>query len=92
MRGNQVVEDGRHLGQKFAGALQRRDGVVEVGRRGIVGNRGDLGGMVDKRLLEGRQEVLRADLVEWRRREGRHPGLQKRVRLGRHCIRILVGF
>ena len=73
VRRDQVVEDRRDLGEQLAGALQRRDGVGEVGRGRIVGDRGDLGGMVGEGLLEGRQEVLRRDLVEGRRLERRLP-------------------
>ena len=35
-----IVEHGRDLGEQLAGALQRRDRVGEVGRGGIVGDRG----------------------------------------------------
>jgi hypothetical protein len=88
MRRDQVVEDGGDLVEQLAGALQRRDGVGEVGRGRIVGDRGDLGGVVGKGLLEGGQEVLRRDLVEGRGRKRRHPGLQQRVGQG---VRSLAG-
>ncbi len=80
MRRDQVVEHRRHPGEQLAGALQRRDGVGEVGRGRIMGDRGDLGGMVGEGLLEGRQEVLGRDFRERRRFERRLPGLQQRVR------------
>ena len=48
-----------------------------VGR--IVGDRGDLGGVIGEGLLEGGQEMLRRDLGEWRRLERRLPRLQQRV-------------
>ncbi len=89
MRRDQVVEDGCDLVQQLAGALQRRDGVGEVGRGRIIGDRRDLGGVVGERLLEGGQEVLRRDLVERRGRKRRQPGLQQRVGLG---VRSLAGF
>ena len=73
MRRHQVVEHRRHLGEQLARALQRGDGVGEVGRRRIVGDRGDLGGVVGKGLLEGGQEMLRRDLGERRRLERRLP-------------------
>jgi hypothetical protein len=79
MRRHQVVEHRRDLGEQLAGALQRGDGVGEVRRGGIVGDRGDLGGVVGKGLLEGGQEMLRRDLGERRRLERRLPRLQQRV-------------
>ena len=79
VRRDQGVEHRRDLGEQLAGALQRRDGVVEVGRRRIVNDCGDLGRVVGEGLLEGRQEVLRRDLVERRRLERRLPGRQQRV-------------
>ena len=82
MRRHQVVEHRRDLGEQLARALQRGDGVGEVRRRRIVGDRGDLGGVVGEGLLEGRQEMLRRDLGERRRLERRLPGLQQRVRSG----------
>ncbi len=88
MRRDEVVEDRRDLGEELAGALQRRDGVGEVGGRRIVGDRRDLGGVVGEGLLEGRQKVLGLDLVEGRGRKRRHPGLQQRVGLG---VRGLAG-
>ena len=76
---DQVVEHRRDLGEQLARALQRRDGVGEVGRRRIVGDRGDLGRVVGEGLLEGRQEVLGRDRVEGRGLERRLPGLEQRV-------------
>ena len=76
---DQVVEHRRDLAQELARALQRRDGVGEVRHRGIVGDRGDLGGVVGEGLLEGRQEMLGDDSVERRGLERRLPGLEQRV-------------
>jgi hypothetical protein len=89
MRRDEVVEDRGDLAEQLARALQRRDGVGEVGRGRVVGDRSDLGGVVREGLLEGRQEVLRLDLIEGRGRKWRHPGLQQRVGLG---VRSLAGF
>jgi hypothetical protein len=47
-----------------------------------MADRRDLGGMVGKGTLEGRQEVLRLDLGERRRLERRLPRLEQRVCLG----------
>ena len=79
MRRDQVVEHRRHLGEQLARALQRGDGVGEVRRRGVVVDRGDLGGVVGEGLLEGRKEMLGRDLGERRRLERRLPRLQQRV-------------
>ncbi len=79
MRRHQIVEHRRNLGEQFSGALQRGDGVGEVRRRGIVGDRGDLGRVVGEGLLEGGEEMFRRDLRERRRLERRLPRLQQRV-------------
>ncbi|MGY4166866.1 hypothetical protein ACVIM8_000939 [Bradyrhizobium sp. USDA 4529] len=79
MRRDQVVEHRRDLRQQFAGALQRGDGVVEVGQRRIVGDRSHFRGMIGEGLLEGGQEMLRLDLGERRRLERRPPCLQEGV-------------
>ena len=79
VRRHQVVEHRRHLGEQLARALQRGDGVGEVRRGRVVGDGGNLGGMIGERLLEGGQEVFRHDLLKWRRLERRLPGLQQRV-------------
>ena len=81
MRRHQVVEHGRDLGEQLARALQRGDGVGEVGRGRIMGDRGDLGSVIDEGPLEGRKEMLRRDLVEGRRLKRRLPRLQQRVGL-----------
>ena len=76
---HQVVKHRRHPGEQLARALQRRDGVGEIRRGGIVGDRRDLGGMIGEGLLEGGQEMLGRDLGEWRGLERRLPRLEKRV-------------
>ena len=92
VRRDQVVEHGCDPGEQLAGALQRRHGVGEVRRRGIVGDRRDLGGMVDKGLLEGRQEVLRLDLGKRRRLERRLPRPEQRIVASFRRGRRLQGF
>ena len=92
MRRHQVVEHGRDLGEQLARALQRSDGVGEVGRGWIMGDRGDLGSVIDEGLLEGRKEMLRRDLVEGRRLKRRLPRLQQRVGRRLRGGRILQGF
>ena len=57
-----------------------------------MGDRRDLGGMVGKGLLEGRQEVLRLDLGKRRRLERRLPRLQQRICAGFRGGRRLQGF
>ena len=42
-------------------------------------DRGDFGGMIGERLLEGGEEMLRRDVSEWRRLERRLPRPQQRV-------------
>ncbi len=79
MRRDQVIEDGSDPGQQLGGALKGRDGVGEVGRRGIVGDGVDLGRVVGEGLLEGGKEMLGGDRVEWRGLERRLPGLEQRV-------------
>jgi hypothetical protein len=44
-----------------------------------MGDRGDLGSVIDEGLLEGRKEMFRRDLVEGRRLKRRLPRLQQRV-------------
>ena len=56
--------------------------LAKSGVAGIVGDRGDLGGVIGEGLLEGRQEMLRRDLRKRRGLERRLPGLQQRVCLG----------
>ena len=92
VRRHQVVEHRRDLGEQLAGALQRRDGVGEVGRGGIVGDRRDLGGVIGKGPLEGGQEMLGRDFGKRRRLERRLPRLQQRVGLGLRGGRHLQGF
>jgi hypothetical protein len=93
MRRHQVVEHRRDPGEQLARALQRGDGVVEVRRRRIVGDRGDLGGMVGEGLLEGGQEMLGRDLGKWRGLERRLPRPEQRVgRCGLAKCRRLQGF
>ena len=94
MRRHQVVEHRRHPGEQLARALQRGDGVGEVRRRRVVGDGGDLGGVVGEGLLEGGEEMLGRDLGEWRGLERRLPRLQQRVgrslRGGRRLPRFLT--
>jgi hypothetical protein len=61
-------------------------------RGGIVGDRGDLGGVIGKRPLEGRQEVLRENFGKRRRLERRLPRLQERICRGFRRGRILLSF
>ncbi len=79
MRRHQIVEHRCHTAEQLAGALQRRDRIGEVRRGRIVHDRGNLGRMVEKRLFEGRHEVLGLDLVERRGLERGLPGFQKRI-------------
>jgi hypothetical protein len=79
--------------EQLAGALQRRNGVGEVGRGGIVGDGRDLGRVIGKGPLEGRQEVLGRDFgkesgVSNGVCHGRSNGFALGVRRGR----ILQGF
>ena len=92
MRRHQVVEHRRNPGEQFARALQRDDGVGEIRRRRIVGDGGDLGGVIGEGLLEGRHEVLRLDLGERRRLERRLPRRQQRVGGCLRSRRCLQGF
>ena len=74
---------------------ERSSAVMVLAKSGcgrIVGDRGDLGGMVGEGLLEGRQEMLRHDLGERRRLERRLPGLQQRVGLSFRGSRRFQGF
>jgi hypothetical protein len=48
-----------------------------------MGDRGDLGRVVGKGLLKGGEEMLRLDLIKWRRLESRLPRLEQRV-----CLRL----
>jgi hypothetical protein len=65
-----------------AGALHRRNGVAEVGRVGVLGDRLDFHEVRRHAGLERRHEMLRADAVERHRAEGRRPfGLQEGVGL-----------
>ena len=82
VRRDEVVEHGGDLGEQLAGALQRGDGIGEVRQGRIMRDRRDLGGMIDKGLLEGRQEMLRLDLGKRRRLERRLPRLEQRVLAG----------
>ena len=92
VRRDQVVEHGCDPGEQLSGALQRGDGVGKVGRRRIMGDGGDLGGVVGEGLLEGRQEMFRRDLGKRRRLERRLPRLQERVRLSLNGGRIFEWF
>ncbi len=87
---DQIVENRRDLREQLSCALQRGDGVGEVGRGRVVGDRRDLGRMVGKGPLERRQEMLRRDLGKGRRLERRLPRRQQRV--GFRNGRILQGF
>ncbi len=57
-----------------------------------MGDRLDLGGMVGKGLLEGRQEMLRLDFGERRRLERRLPRLEQRICSGFRSGCCLLGF
>jgi hypothetical protein len=92
IRRHQVVEDRRHLGEQFPGALQRRDGICKIRRGGIVGDRGDLGCVVGEGLLECGEEMFRINLREWRRLERRLPRLQERVFRGLRGGGRFLGF
>ena len=92
VRRDQVVEHGRDLGEQLAGALQRGNGVGEVRHGRIMRDRRDLGGMIDKGLLEGGQEMLRLDLGKRRRLERRLPRVEKRVCASFRRGRCLRGF
>ena len=66
--------------------------LAKSGVAGIVGDGGDLGGVIGERLLEGGQEMLGLDLGEWRGLERRLPRHQQRVGLGLRGRRRLQGF
>jgi hypothetical protein len=55
-----------------------------------MGDRGDLGGMIDERLFEGGEKMLRPDLGKWRRLVRRLPRDEQRVRAS--GSRIFRGF
>ncbi len=92
IRRHQVVEDSRHLGEQFPGALQRRDGICKIRRGGIVGDRGDLGRVVGKGLLECGEKMFRINIREWRRLERRLPRLQERIFRGLRGGSRFLGF
>ena len=75
----QIEEHGRDPIQQPAGTLQRVDRVGEGRRRAVVGDGGDLLEVLGEALLDGREEVLGAYLVERRHLERRRPALQQRV-------------
>ncbi len=55
-------------------------------------DRGDFGGMIGERLLEGGEEMLRRDVGEWRRLERRLPRPQQRVCLSLRACRDFPSF
>ena len=80
MRAREREKHVRHAAERAAGALQRLDGVGEIGLRLIAGDGRDLGLMRGQRRLEGRQEMPGLDPLERRRRErARRPVLQQRI-------------
>ncbi len=82
MRRDKIVEHGGHAVQQFAGTLQCRDGVGEVGRCRILRNRSDLGSMIREGPLEGREKMLRLDGIEGRRLKWSLPGRKQRICVG----------
>ena len=78
----QIEEDGRHLVEAPAAALDRLDGVSEGRRLRIGGDCVDLGARRSKRDVEGGPKVLRLDTLERRRLERTGPGFEERVRFG----------
>ncbi len=79
----QGVEDPAHTRQHLARPLQRHDGVLEAGRRGIGRDGRHLGALPPHALLEGGPEVAVADAIEGRRLVGQWTGGVERTGRGR---------
>ncbi len=79
VRRGQGVEDAASPRQHPPRTLQRHDGVLEAGRRRIIGDRRDLGALLTHALSERRAEVVVLDLVELRRLERQGAGRGERA-------------
>ena len=83
VRAGQVEEYGRYAIEEPAREFERVDGVGEGRRRPVVGDGCDLFEVLGEALLDGRQEMRGAHLVEGRHLVRRRPALQQRVLAGR---------
>ena len=68
--------------EQLAGFFHRHDGVVEGRRRGIVGDRVDLGQLAFHALFDGRLKIAVLDAVELRRLERQRAGFEERIGFG----------
>ena len=78
-RPDEHEEHRRDPPQRRARPFQRDDGVVERGRPGQGGDRGDLGALLGHRDVEGLREVLLADRGEVGEAEGQRARGEERV-------------
>ena len=78
--GTHAVEDSHRAVQQAAALLQRHQGVIERGRRRVVGDLPDLRQLTLDACLDGRQVVAVLDLIEGRRMERQGTDAQQRIR------------